>query len=263
MGRSSRLACRALPRRAINDMTEQTQRQQRVLAVDDNAYTLRLVEFTLREAGFRCITAISGEEALNQIETVGLPDLAIVDLHMPGISGFEFAHRVHQYSDLPIIMLTAVNHEATVVEGLEEHAEDYIVKPFSPGELVARVRRVLRRIGEFDFDIRPQTQIDDRLLIDFPNRQAIVDGRTETLTPTETKLLYILMRRAGQTVPTDYILRRLWPMEPVFEDRLHVHLHRLRRKIETAQDKARPRYIVSERGSGYSFRVIPAVAIAE
>ncbi len=231
-----------------------TKRQQRILAVDDNDYNLRLVEITMREAGFRVSTAISGEAALARIEQTGLPDLAVVDLHMPGISGFEFAHRVHQYSDLPIIMLTAVNHEEAIVEGLEEHAEDYIVKPFSPGELVARTRRVLRRIGEFSFDLEPQTRIDDRLLIDFPNRTAIVDGVDESLTPTETKLLYILMRKAGRTVPTDYILRRLWPIEPVFEDRLHVHLHRLRRKIEDKKDKTRPRYIVSERGAGYSFR---------
>ena len=231
-----------------------TERQQRILAIDDNAYTLRLVEFTLREAGFRTTTAISGEEALTQIETQGLPDLAIVDLHMPGISGFEFAHRVHQYSDLPLIMLTAVNLEATIVEGLEEHAEDYIVKPFNPGELIARTRRVLRRIGEFAYDLEPQTRIDERLLIDFPNRVAIVEGKQEALTPTETKLLYILMRKAGRTVPTEYILRRLWPMEPVFEDRLHVHLHRLRRKIEDKKDKTRARYITSERGAGYSFR---------
>jgi DNA-binding response OmpR family regulator len=230
------------------------------MAIDDNAYTLRLVEFTLREAGFRVITSISGEEALEQIETQGLPDLAIVDLHMPGISGFEFAHRVHQYSDLPLIMLTAVNHEATVVEGLEQHAEDYVVKPFSPGELVARSRRVLKRIGEFTYDLEPRTRIDDRLLIDFPNRTAIVDGKPEALTPTETKLLYILMRKAGQTVPTDYILRRLWPMEPVFEDRLHVHLHRLRRKIEDRKNKTRPRYILSERGAGYSFRDLTRIA---
>jgi DNA-binding response OmpR family regulator len=240
-------------------MAEQTKRQQRILAVDDNAYTLRLIEFTLRDAGFQVVTAISGEAALNQIETVGLPDLAVVDLHMPGISGFEFAHRVHQYSDLPIVMLTAVNHEETIVEGLEEHAEDYIIKPFSPGELVARVKRVLRRMGEFACDLEPRTRIDDRLLIDFPNRLAIVEGEQEVLTPTETKLLYILMRRAGQTVPTDYILRRLWPLEPVFEDRLHVHLHRLRRKIEDKKDKSRPRYIISERGAGYSFIALPVV----
>lgn len=231
-----------------------TERPQRILAVDDNAYTLRLVEITLRDAGFHVFTAISGEEALAEIEKLGLPDLAVVDLHMPGISGFEFAHRVHQYSDLPIIMLTAVSQEETIVEGLEEHAEDYIVKPFSPGELVARTRRVLRRIGEFAFDLEPQTRVDERLSIDFPNRKAIVEGVEEALTPTETKLLYILMRRAGRTVPTDYILRRLWPTEPVFEDRLHVHLHRLRRKIEDRKDKTRPRYITSERGAGYSFR---------
>jgi len=235
-------------------MTEQPTRPPRILAIDDNTYHLRLVEFALREAGFRVTTAITGEEALAHIESAGLPDLAIVDINMPGIGGFEFAYRVHQYSDLPLIMLTAVNHEATVVEGLEQHAEDYIVKPFSPGELVARARRVLRRIGEFAYDLEPRTRVDDRLVIDFPNRLAIVDGKEEALTPTETKLLYILMRKAGHTVPTDYILRRLWPMEAVFEDRLHVHLHRLRRKIEDTKDKSRPRYIVSERGAGYSFR---------
>ncbi|HEY1407755.1 MAG TPA: response regulator transcription factor [Promineifilum sp.] len=237
-----------------------TERKKRILVVDDSDYTLRLVEMTLRDAGFRVLTAVSGEAALENIETTGLPDLAVVDLHMPGISGFEFAHRVHQYSDLPIIMLTAVNNEDTIVEGLEEHSEDYIVKPFSPGELVARSRRVLRRMGEFDYDLEPRTRIDERLLIDFPNRTAIVDGVEEVLTPTETKLLYILMRKAGHTVPTDYILRRLWPLEPVFEDRLHVHLHRLRRKIEDKKDKARPRYIVSERGAGYSFRDLSGIA---
>jgi DNA-binding response OmpR family regulator len=229
----------------------------------DNDYSLRLVEIALREAGFRVTTALSGEQALAHIETVGLPDLAILDLHMPGISGFELAHRVHQYSDLPIIMLTAVSQEATVIEGLEEHAEDYIVKPFSPGELAARARRVLRRIGEFEFDLEPRTRIDDRLVIDFPNRTAIVDGMEEALTPTEAKLLYILMRKAGRTVPTDYLLRRLWPLEPVFEDRLHVHLHRLRRKIEDRQDKSRPRYITSERGAGYSFRELRSIEAKE
>ncbi len=243
-------------------MDEQPARQSRIMAIDDNTYTLRLVEFALHDAGFRVMSAVSGEEALDLLDTQGLPDLAVVDLHMPGISGFEFSHRVHQYSDLPVIMLTAVGQEATVLEGLERHAEDYMVKPFNAGELVARVRRVLRRIGEFDYDLTPQTRIDDRLQIDFPNRVAIVEGKDVALTPTETKLLYILMRRGGETVPTDYILRRLWPMEPVFEDRLHVHLHRLRRKIEDKKDKSRPRYIVSERGAGYSFHGGPLPSVS-
>lgn len=229
-------------------------RRPRIMAIDDNTYTLRVVEFTLRDAEMRPMAAVSANEAFKLIETEGLPDLAIVDLHMPGASGFEFAYRVHQYSDLPVIMLTAVNQESTVIEGLERHAEDYMVKPFQPGELVARVRRVLRRIGTFGYDVLAQTPIDERLSVNFAGRAAIVEGKEVALTPTETKLLYILMRKAGQTVPTEYLLRRLWPMEPVFEDRLHVHLHRLRRKIEDKKDKTRPRYIISDRGSGYCFQ---------
>jgi len=227
----------------------------RIFVLDDNFSMVRLVSTALQKSGFKVSTAASGEEGLDLIRRNGLPHLALVDIHMPyGMNGFDFCDAVLNFSDVPIIMLTAVNQEAIVVEGLEEHAEDYIVKPFSPGELVARVRRVLRRIGEFAYDLEPKTRIDERLLIDFPNRTAIVDGKSEALTPTETKLLYILMRKAGQTVHTDYILRRLWPMEPVFEDRLHVHLHRLRRKIEDKKDKSRGRYIVSEHGAGYSFR---------
>lgn len=235
-------------------MTEAQGSGQSILVVDDNAYTLRIVGHTLQQAGYVASTVASGEDALEHIADEGLPHLALVDLHMPGgISGFEFCRTVHQYSDLPIIMLTAVDDEQTVLEGLQKHAEDYIVKPFSPGELVARVRRLLQRMGEFAYPIGSPTVIDERLQIDFPQRSALVDGELVSLTPTETKLLYLLMRAAGQTVTTEYILRRLWPGETAFEDRLHVHLHRLRRKIEAKDDDDRERYITSERGTGYIF----------
>ncbi len=236
-------------------MTETPEEKLGILVVDDNAYTLRIVRHTLQQAGYAVLTAASGEAALNHIAEKGLPHLAIVDLHMPpGMSGFEFCRTVHQYSDLPIIMLTAVDDESTVLEGLEKHAEDYIVKPFSPGELVARVRRLLQRIGEFAYPMAPLTHVDDRLQIDFPQRRAVVEGQPVSLTPTETKLLYLLMRNTGQTVTTEYILRRLWPSEAAFEDRLHVHLHRLRRKIETKDGQTDEQYIVSERGTGYIFQ---------
>ncbi len=236
-------------------MTETLEETPSILAVDDNAYTLRIVKHTLQQAGYDISTVASGEEALKNISKKGLPHLAIVDLHMsPGMSGFEFCRTVHQYSDLPIIMLTAVDDENTVLEGLEKHAEDYIVKPFSPGELVARVRRLLKRMGEFAYPVASLTYVDDRLQIDFPQRRAVVKGQPVSLTPTETKLLYLLMRNAGQIVTTEYILRRLWPNETAFEDRLHVHLHRLRRKIETKDEEGRERYIVSERGTGYIFQ---------
>lgn len=228
--------------------------QKRILAVDDDPFNLRIVRHALEQADFQVMTASSGEDALTVIKRQGLPHLAVVDIHMPpGMSGFEFCRTIHQFSDLPVIMLTAVGEESTVVEGLEKHAEDYIIKPFVPGELVARVNRVLRRIGDFAYTLEPTTRVDDRLSVDFPGRQAIVEGKEVSLTPTETKLLYILMRNAGRTVTTDFILRRLWPLEPAFEDRLHVHMHRLRRKIEDKKDKTRPRYINSERGLGYTF----------
>lgn len=232
-------------------MTDTGFQEQIILAVDDNLYTLRIVQHTLEQAGFKVLTAVSGEEALVMMTEQGLPHLAVVDIHMPpGMSGFEFCRSVHQFSDLPVIMLTAVNEETTIIEGLEEHAEDYIIKPFSPAELVARVKRVLRRMGDFAYTMQPVTRVDKHLSINFPDRKAIVDEKTVSLTPTETKLLYILIRNAGQIVTTEFIIRRIWPLEMAFEDRLHVHMHRLRRKIE---NQSRPRYIVSERGSGYIF----------
>src|SRR6185369_3581941 len=128
-------------------------------------------------------------------------------------------------------------------------------KPFSPRELVARVQRVLRRIGDYAYTLDPVVTIDQRLAIDCTHQQAIVDGQTITLTPTETKLLYILMRNAGRPVTNDFLLRRLWPQEEVFEDTLRVHVHRLRQKIEVNPTK--PHYVVTERGIGYKFAQRP------
>ena len=152
---------------------------------------------------------------------------------------------------MPIIMLTAVNNEETIIEGLEQYAEDYIIKPFNPSELVARVNRVLRRMGDYSYTLDSTTKIDDRLVINFPNREAIIDGKPTSLTPTESKLLFILVRNAGRIVTTEFLLNRIWPLQDAQEDRLHVHVHRLRRKIEVNPNQ--PDYIVAERGTGYRF----------
>jgi DNA-binding response OmpR family regulator len=236
-------------------MLDSSDETQRILVVDDNTYTLRIVQHTLEQAGYHVSTAVSGQEALKLINRYGLPHLAVVDLHMPGMSGFEFCRKVHDFSDVPVIMLTAVDSEETIIEGLEKHAEDYIVKPFNPPELVARVNRVLRRMGDYNYTLDSTTRIDHRLLVNFPKREAIVDGEPVSLTPTETKLLYILVRNAGRIVTTEFLLNRIWPLQDAQEDRLHVHVHRLRRKIE--EDHNNPSYIVAERGTGYSFRVVP------
>jgi len=116
---------------------------------------------------------------------------------------------------------------------------------------VARVQRVLRRVGDFAYTLKPITQVDSRLAVDFSHQQVIVDDEPIALTPTETKLLYILMRNAGHSVTHGFLLRRLWPMEEVFEDALRVHVHRLRKKIQDVPSL--PQYITVERGGGYHF----------
>jgi DNA-binding response OmpR family regulator len=232
------------------EAAEQT--HHRILVVDDNTYTLRIVQHTLEQAGYEVSTAVSGTEGLRAITRYGLPHLAIVDIHMPEMSGFEFCRTIHEFSDVPVIMLTAVNSEESIIEGLEKHAEDYIVKPFNPPELIARVRRVLARMEDYSYTLDSTTRIDDRLLINFPMREALVDGEPVSLTPTEARLLYILVRNGGRIVTTDFLLRRIWPLQNVHEDRLHVHIHRLRRKIE--KDYNSPGYIIAERGVGYRFQ---------
>ncbi len=233
-------------------MAETDVNTYRILALDDNYSIQRLVSAALQKAGFEVSTVSSAEEGLENIQRFGLPHLALVDIHMPyGMNGLEFCETILTYSDIPIIMLTAVDDDETIIQLIDQFAEDYITKPFNPGEMVARVRRVLRRIGDFAYALSPETCVDARLVVNFPSQQVIVDGKEIQLTPTEAKLLYILMRNAGQTVTSDFILRRLWPMESVHEDRLRVYIHRLRQKIERQPN--RPKYITSQRGVGYSF----------
>lgn len=223
----------------------------RILVVDDDADIASLVQMTLEEEGLDVKTANSAKEAFDKIARDGLPHLAVVDIRMPGIDGLEFARKVQKYSDLPVIMLTAIDEEDTVVKAINEVAEDYVTKPFTPKVLAARVKRVIRRMGDFAFRLEAITVIDDRLAINFADKKALIDEQPVPLTPTETKLLHILIRSARRTVTTEYLLRRLWPLDEVFEDTLRVHIHRLRQKVEP--DPASPRYLITQRGIGYSF----------
>lgn len=229
---------------------------RRVLAVEDDPDLLRLISRELQAAGFSVWACPSAEEALETLGRKGLPHLALVDILLPGLDGMELARQVHEWSDLPIIMLTSVDEEETVVRAIERFAEDYIRKPFHSREMVARVERVFRRIGDFAYTLQPVVRVDDGLSIDFAHQRALAAGREVTLTSTETKLLYVLLRSAGRVVATDFLLRRLWPSDEVFEDTLRVHVHRLRSKIEP--EPSRPRYVLTERGSGYRF---PAAAL--
>lgn len=223
----------------------------KILIVDGAPDGLQETRRILANAGYEVWTADSGEGALSLLEQRGLPHLAIVEINLPGIDGIELCEKIQDFIDLPVIVLTAVRDTQVVVEAIEKVAEDYVTKPFEPAELVARVERLLRRIGDFSYTLEPQVKVDHRLSVEFGRRFVVVDGKQIELTPIETKLLYILMRNAGRTVLSDYLIRRLWPLSEIHEDALRTHVYRLRKKIEISLRQ--PRYVLTRRGLGYSF----------
>jgi DNA-binding response OmpR family regulator len=172
---------------------------------------------------------------------------------MPGMDGFEFCEIVQQYADLPIIFLTAVDDEETIIRGIKYFAEDYVTKPFSPRQLAARVERILHRISDFSYAEGSKVRIDAVLDIDLAHQLAMVDGEPVKLTPIENKILHILMRNAPRVVTIRSLLERTWPQEEVAEDVLRVHMHRLRNKIEKNSNATK--YIITERGTGYRFQI--------
>lgn len=229
-----------------------------ILVIDDSVETVQIVKYALEKGGFGVMTAHSGDEGLDVMASEGLPHLIIADLNMPpGINGFEFCRTINRWCDVPVIMLTAMDEADMVVEALQQYAEDYVVKPFTPEELLARVRRVLQRIGTFPFEPEAPLIVDDRMSIAFADRLLYCGEQQISLTPTEAKLLYLLLRRPGETVSYDYLLRRMWPREMVYEDRLHVFVHRLRNKL--IRNHILHQYIVLERGIGYLFNPLVKV----
>ena len=231
--------------------TNRLGRPWRILAVDDDLAIRQVVKLRLERAGCEVWTAGSAKDALEVIEERGLPHLGIIDVMMPGMNGFELCEVLQSWCDLPVIMLTAVSDEGTVARGIRFFVEDYVTKPFRAAEFVSRVNRVLRRIGDFAYALAPVVEADNRMAVDFAHQRLFLDGESVDLTPTESKLLYILMRNAERPVSTGFLLRRLWPNEERFEDVLRVHVSRLRQKVEP--DTRRLRYILTEREYGYRF----------
>ena len=228
---------------------------QRILVIDDAPDVRLLIQRALEGQGFEVWSAADADTAEAIIKERGLPHLVVLDILMPGRSGLELGRDLRESTDLPIIVLSAVDDDETIVEAIDELAEDYVTKPFSPQELVARVKRVLRRIPGYGYTLPPVVPLGLGIGVDFARQQLEIDGEgTVSLTPTETKILHILHRSAPRTVTNDYILRRVWPEGNVFEDALRVHVHRLRHKLGTA-DEAGKELIATERGRGYRLAV--------
>lgn len=223
----------------------------RILVVDDEERMVRFIRLNLEQDGFRVIEAYSGTQAIDKLRT-SLPDLILLDVMMPDIDGFEVLKTIRTISAVPVIMLTAKTEEDDRVLGLELGADDYITKPFSPRELVSRVRAVLRRTEIAEDGIHGLIEVDDRLQIDFDRHEVWVDGKLVKLRPTEYRLLYHLVQNAGWVLSHDQILTNVWGYE--YRDQPHyvrLYINYLRKKLE--EDPSNPKYIQTERGIGYRF----------
>src|SRR5436190_7839046 len=219
----------------------------RILIVDDDPNLLVLLADQLRNDGFEIQTARDGEEALRRLEA-GWPDLLIVDMMMPRMDGVTLAREVKARADLPIIVLSAIDAADSKADLLEEVAEDYVTKPYHYPELRARIQRVLRRLG--DRVPRQRLELGPKLALQLHRREAEVDGKVVTLTPTESRLLYALAANLGQTVTTETLLARGWAdTEDADPSYVWVTMRRLRQKVEV--DPNKPAHLLTVRGIGY------------
>ncbi len=232
-------------------MSDTKTQRRRVLVVDDEPRMIHFIRLNLEHDGFEVTEASSGVEALEVMRDT-LPDLILLDVMMPDLDGFETLELIREISTVPIIMLTAKGEEDDRVRGLELGADDYITKPFSPRELVSRVRAVIRRTEMPGEPIHELIEIDDRLKIDFDRREVWVEGELVKLRPTEYRLLYHLVQNAGWVVPHDQLLAKVWGYEYREETHyLRLYINYLRQKLE--KDASNPEYILTERGVGYRF----------
>jgi DNA-binding response OmpR family regulator len=220
-----------------------------ILIADDEAKIVHLVRDYLEAAGFQVVTAYDGKMALAQFRHER-PDLIVLDLNMPGMDGIDVARAVRQEGSTPIIMLTARVEETDRIVGLEMGADDYVTKPFSPRELVARVRAVLRRTQVTEPSAGPIRA--GKLMIDPGKRTAYRDDRAVPLTTTEFDLLLVLARSPGRVFSRMELLDRVQGVAyEGYERTVDVHIKNLRKKIEP--DPRRPHYILTVYGAGYRF----------
>lgn len=225
--------------------------RRRILVVDDEERMVRFIRMNLEHDGFQVGEAFNGKQAIQKIRDF-TPDLILLDVMMPDIDGFDVLETIRDFSNVPVIMLTAKGEEDDRVRGLENGADDYITKPFSPRELVSRIKAVLRRTEGTSGSMHGLIEVDSRLKIDFERREIWLEGKLVKLRPTEYRLLYHLVQNAGWVVSHDQLLQKVWGYE--YRDEPHyvrLYINYLRQKLE--KDPANPIYILTERGVGYRF----------
>ncbi|MDD3827657.1 MAG: response regulator transcription factor [Anaerolineae bacterium] len=223
-----------------------------ILLIDDDQDMGQMMHDALTPGGYKTLYAQDGLTGLDILQDQPV-DLVLLDLMLPEIDGWEICRRIREFSDVPIIIISALGREQDVIRGLELGADDYITKPFRMGEIKARMRANLRRCQR-PFAAEPVVHIDDRLAVDRLTHSLIVDRQTVRLSATEYKLLNYFLDNPGRILTQQNLLSQVWGWEYMDQtDYLKVYVHRLRRKIE--EEANEPRYILTERGFGYRFQV--------
>lgn len=224
----------------------------RILVVEDEVSFSDPLSYLLRREGYEVAVAETGPDALEDFDRAGA-DLVLLDLMLPGLSGTEVCRAIRQRSNVPVIMLTAKDSEIDKVVGLEIGADDYVTKPYSSRELLARIKAVLRRLSEPE-DLLPATIESGPVRMDVERHIVTVRGEATQLPLKEFELLEMLLRNTGRVLTRMQLIDRVWGSDYVGDTKtLDVHVKRLRAKIET--DPADPRHIVTVRGLGYKFEV--------
>jgi two-component system KDP operon response regulator KdpE len=225
--------------------------RRKILVVDDEERMVRFIRMNLEHDGFIVSEAFNGKQAIGKLRDVN-PDIVLLDVMMPDVDGFDVLETFREFTNVPVIMLTAKGEEEDRVRGLELGADDYVTKPFSPRELVSRIKAVLRRTEGATGSMHGLIEVDERLKIDFDRREIWLEGKLVKLRPTEYRLLYHLVQNTGWVVSHDQLLQKVWGYE--YRDEPHyvrLYINYLRQKLE--KDPANPKYILTERGVGYRF----------
>jgi two-component system response regulator RegX3 len=222
----------------------------RILVVEDEDSFSDALSYMLRKEGFEVAVATSGPEGIEEFDRTGA-DLVLLDLMLPGLSGLEVCRQLRQKSDVPVIMLTAKDAEVDKVVGLEIGADDYVTKPFSARELLARIRAVLRRRGEPE-DLITAVLEAGPVRMDVDRHVVTVNGSTASMPLKEFELLEFLLRNSGRVLTRGQLIDRIWGSDYVGDTKtLDVHVKRLRAKVEP--DPSQPRHLLTVRGLGYKF----------
>lgn len=224
-----------------------------ILVIEDEPHARTLLQVTLKQAGYRCLHAINGATGIDA--ALGRePSVVLLDLGLPDIGGVEVTRRIRERSNVPIIVVSARGQEEDKIAALDEGANDYVTKPFVMGELLARIRVALRSSRTAEAPAETGAITVGGLSVDFDLRRVTVDGAEVYLTPTEYRLIGVMIRSAGRVLSHRQILRQVWG--PLNDDQmgyLRVYMKKLRYKIEP--EPAQPKYLVNEIGVGYRLRI--------